>query len=49
MGVLVDRSNNNIQFNTPYTSLLNINPKTYDPNNLPEWLKKIPVTKPGSK
>ena len=49
MGVLVDRSNNKVQFNTPYTSLLNIQPKTYDPNNLPDWLKKIPVTKPGSK
>ena len=48
MGVLVDRSNNNV-FNIPYTSLLSIQPQTFNPENLPEWLEKIPVTKPGSK
>ena len=49
IGILVDRSNTKLDFDVPLVSLLNINPNVYDPNNLPEWLKKIPVSKPGSK
>ena len=49
IGVLVDRSNQNIDFNTPLVSLLNISPNVYDPKNLPEWLAKIPLSQPGSK
>ena len=49
VGVLVDRSNQNIDFNAPLVSLLNISPNVYDPKNLPEWLEKIPLSQPGSK
>ena len=49
LGVLVDRSNKDISFDSPLVSLLDINPETFHPNNLPEWLEKIPLTKPGSK
>ena len=49
IGILVDRSNTKLDFDVPLVSLLNINPNVYDPNNLPEWLEKIPVSKPGSK
>ena len=49
VGVLVDRSNQNIDFNAPLVSLLNISPNVYDPENLPEWLAKIPLSQPGSK
>ena len=49
IGVLVDRSNQNIDFNAPLVSLLNISPNVYDPKNLPEWLAKIPLSQPGSK
>ena len=49
LGVLVNRSNKDINFDSPLVSLLDINPKTFHPNNLPEWLEKIPLTKPGSK
>lgn len=49
VGVLVDRSNQNINFNAPLVSLLNISPNVYDPKNLPEWLAKIPLSQPGSK
>ena len=49
IGVLVDRSNQNIDFNAPLVSLLNISPNVYDPENLPEWLAKIPLSQPGSK
>ena len=49
IGVLVDRSNQNIDFNAPLVSLLNISPNVYDPKKLPEWLAKIPLSQPGSK
>ena len=49
IGVLVDRSNQNIDFNAPLVSLLNISPNVYDPKNLPEWLAKLPLSQPGSK
>lgn len=49
IGVLVDRSNQNIDFNAPLVSLLNISPNVYDPKNLPEWLAEIPLSQPGSK
>ena len=49
LGVLVDRSNKKINFDSPLVSLLDIQPETYHPNNLPKWLEKIPLTKPGSK
>ncbi len=49
IGVLVDRSNQNINFNAPLVSLLNISPNVYDPKKLPEWLVKIPLSQPGSK
>lgn len=49
VGILVDRSNVNIDFGVPLVSLLNINPKVYEPNNIPLWLQKIPLTIPGSK
>ncbi len=49
IGVLVDRSNQKIDFNAPLISLLNISPNVYDPEKLPEWLEKIPLSQPGSK
>ena len=49
IGVLVDRSNQKIDFHAPLISLLNISPNVYDPEKLPEWLEKIPLSQPGSK
>ena len=49
VGILVDRSNHMIDFGVPLLSLLNINPQVYESDSLPLWLKKIPLTIPGSK
>ncbi len=49
IGVLVNRSNNTIDFNIPLISLLDINSVSYEPDNIPNWLKKIPLVIPGSK
>ncbi len=46
---LVDRSNGNANLGVPFVSLLNINAQTYNADNLPDELKKIPATKPGSR
>lgn len=35
-------------FKYPFISLLKLNIETYDPNNLPDFLQKIPPVKPGS-
>lgn len=46
---LVDRSNGKASFGIPFKSLLSLEVETFDPDNLPEDLKKTPATKPGSK
>lgn len=49
IGILVDRSDNQVDFKIPTISLLQISPNVYEPDNIPEWLNQIPVTIPGSK
>lgn len=48
LAVLVDRSNGNASFTVPCTSLLKMTFPTYEPDKIPEHLKNIPATKPGS-
>lgn len=48
LAVLVDRSNGTASFDIPFHSLLELTFPTYEPNNIPEHLIKIPATKPGS-
>ena len=48
LAILVDRSQDKISFEIPYHSLLQMSFPTYEADNLPEELKNIPVTKPGS-
>lgn len=48
LAVLVDRSRGKAQFDVPLTSLLEFSFPTYQPDQLPEALKAIPATKPGS-
>ncbi len=38
----------NSDFGYKYISLCEIEIKTWESNNIPEWLNKIPITKPGS-
>ena len=49
---LVDRSNDKnleAKMGVPVISLLSVDVKTFDENNVPEELKNIPATKPGSR
>ena len=45
---IVNRSENNLNFNCPFTSLMNLPVQSWDEENIPDWLMKIPITKPGS-
>tara|TARA_Y100000589_G_scaffold281870_1_gene279046 strand:+ start:1846 stop:2415 length:570 start_codon:yes stop_codon:yes gene_type:complete len=45
---LVDRSADNLDFQTPFVPLLKMNFPTYSPDELPDELRSIPPTKPGS-
>jgi len=46
---VVDRSNGAVNFGMPFVSLISLQVETFDPNNLPPDLAKIPAVKPGSK
>ena len=37
-----------IDFDCKYETLTNINIETWEESNIPDWLDKIPITKPGS-
>jgi len=49
IGSIVDRSAGPLKFNLPFETLFKMNVETYQENALPEWLAKIPITKPGSR
>jgi orotate phosphoribosyltransferase len=46
---LVDRSGGTVDLGVPFIPLIRIDVPTYDANNLPEELAKIPAIKPGSR
>ena len=46
---IIDRSNNNLEFDCPYTSLAKINAPTFSEKDIPLTLKKIKAVKPGSR
>ncbi len=48
VGVLVDRSGGALDFGAPLESTLSLTVESYAPDELPEWLAKIPITRPGS-
>ena len=48
-GIIIDRSNTNLEFNCPYTSLAKINAPIFSETDIPLALKKIPAVKPGSR
>ncbi len=49
VGILVNRSGGKADFGIPLVSLLDISPEVYEPTNIPAWLEKIPISRPGSK
>ena len=46
---IIDRSDNNLEFNCPHTSLAKINAPIFSEKDIPLTLKKIPAVKPGSR
>ncbi len=46
---LVDRSGGSVDLGVPFHPLIRIDVPTYDANDLPEELAKIPAVKPGSR
>jgi orotate phosphoribosyltransferase len=49
VGFIIDRSNGKVNFGYDQYSLAGIDVIKFIPEDVPEWLKKIPVTKPGSR
>jgi orotate phosphoribosyltransferase len=49
VAMVVDRSNGKVDFGIPIFSVLSLEIEAFDPQNLPEDLRKIPAVKPGSK
>jgi len=49
VAMIVDRSNGNLNFGVPMSSLIALNVETFGPDQLPDDLAAIPATKPGSK
>ena len=49
VALVVDRSNDSVDFGVPTFSLLQMDVETFDPDNLPEDIQKMPPTHPGSK
>jgi orotate phosphoribosyltransferase len=48
IAMLVDRSAGATKFGIPVMSLLELSFPTYPPDEIPDWLAKIPASKPGS-
>jgi len=49
VSMVVDRSNGQTRLGVPMFSLIALQVETFEPNNLPPDLAKIPAVKPGSK
>jgi orotate phosphoribosyltransferase len=49
VGFIIDRSNGKVNFGYPVYSLARIEVIKFSPEEIPGWLAKIPVTKPGSR
>ncbi len=49
IGCIVDRSNGKAHFDAKFYSVMEMDVQTYHPDELPESLAAVPVTKPGSR
>ncbi|MDX1931701.1 MAG: orotate phosphoribosyltransferase [Capsulimonadales bacterium] len=48
VGLLIDRSGGTVDFGVPTIALLPLKVEAYDPDAVPDWLNRVPVTRPGS-
>ncbi len=49
VAVLIDRSERPIDFGCPFFAAYRVEATSYDPDNLPEELRKLPAIKPGTR
>lgn len=49
VGVLIDRAQKTCDFEAPYFASYKVEAESWAEDELPEWLAKIPVTKPGTR
>jgi len=49
VGVLIDRSPTAPDFGCPFFAAYQVQAESYAPNEVPEWLAAIPITKPGTR
>lgn len=49
VGVLIDRSQAPIDFGCPMYAAYRVEAQSYAPDEVPEWLASIPVSKPGTR
>ena len=48
VGVVVDRSGGKLNFGAPLAATLSMDVMSYAPDEVPDWLKAIAITRPGS-
>ncbi|AIE87310.1 orotate phosphoribosyltransferase [Fimbriimonas ginsengisoli] len=48
-GVLIDRSQPGVEFGAPLYGAYKVEAQSYAPDDIPDWLAEIPVTKPGTR
>ncbi|MER3413245.1 MAG: orotate phosphoribosyltransferase [Armatimonadota bacterium] len=49
VGVLVDRSEEPVEYGVPLFAAARVHAKSYAPDEVPDWLAEIPITDPGSR
>jgi orotate phosphoribosyltransferase len=49
IGVLIDRSNIGLDLGAPIYHACRVEAETFAPDEIPEWLQEIPITKPGTR
>ena len=49
IGVLIDRSNGELGLEAPIYHACRVEAETFAPDEVPDWLKEIPITKPGTR
>jgi orotate phosphoribosyltransferase len=49
IGLIIDRSNGKVDFGYPTKALATVDVVKFKPDEVPDWLKEIPITTPGSR
>jgi len=49
VGVLIDRAPNAIDFGAPYFASYKVEAESWAEDEIPDWLARIPITKPGTR